>query len=340
MSLLASETVYEARHALCDMFGGAATENVVFTYNATYALNLAIKCFIPSGSHVLISDIEHNAVYRPIVKETMKGRLCFDIFTSCYDSKEKLIGELKRKTRFNTKAIICNAASNICGLFAPLDIIGEYAKSKNMLFIVDASQCAGHKKIDMKSNNISILCAPFHKGLYGPQGGGFMIVSDNIKSKNTLIEGGSGVNSSDMTMPKDLPEKFEAGTLSTPSIAGLLRSVEYLRSAGQDNIERYEKHISHLLRDVLCSYEQLSLHGDTGQGSVFSVTSSIMSVEELASRLDENGIIVRSGLHCAPLAHKKLGTHESGTVRFSTGIFNTEDDINRLDDVLRSIFRQ
>ncbi len=338
LAMKASETVYNARCSLKDFFNAPSAENVIFTFNATYALNIAIKCFIMPHSHILISDIEHNAVYRPVVSQAVHGRLSFDHFLTFDGNADKILDDIRKKTRRNTKAIVCTAASNICNLRLPIQKIGQYAKDHGMLFIVDASQLAGHTAIDMQNSCISILCGPFHKGLYGPQGGGFMIVNKNVEAYSTLIEGGSGVNSLDMRMPHTLPEMFEAGTLSTPGAAGLIKALEYLSTADMNNIERYEKRLSAMLREVFTKYNQICIHGDYNDGGVFSLTSETHSPEELACILDSNGIMIRSGHHCAPLCHKKLKTAKTGTVRFSLGIFNTESDIDYLDSVLKKIF--
>ncbi len=340
MAMASSEIIYRCRQGLKKLFNAPCEENIIFTYNATYALNMAIKCFIKNGSHVLISDIEHNAVYRPIVAEALKGRICYSTFQTYDGNEEKILSDIERKTCCNTSAIVVNAASNVFNLHLPLEAIGKYAKRRNILFIVDASQLAGHELIDMKKCNISILCAPGHKGLYGPQGTGIMIIGNIPNASRTLIEGGSGYNSKDIKMPHTLPEMFEAGTLSTPAIAGLCAGVEYILNAGLNTVTEYENRLACDMHKVICSYPALTLHGNFGEGNVFSVTSSLHNTEELASLLDEHGIMVRGGLHCAPLAHKKIGTQDMGTVRFSLGIFNTENDIDTLDTVFGKIFSE
>ncbi len=337
MAMASSEAIYRCRQKIKELFGAVDEEHVIFTYNATYAINMAVKCFVKSGSHVLISDIEHNAVYRPVVAEALKGRLCYSTFSTFDGSAEKILCDIERKTCYNTSAIIVNAASNIFNLHLPLEEIGKYAKRHNLLFIVDASQLAGHKKIDMEKCNISLLCAPGHKGLYGPQGTGILVIGRNTKPHAPLIEGGSGYNSKDIRMPGTLPEMFEAGTLSTPALAGLCSGVEYILNAGESSVEQYERKLADCMRSVFLSYPDLCIHGDFCDGGVFSLTSKKLKTEEFASMLDDEGIMVRSGLHCAPQAHKKIGTLDCGTVRFSLGIFNTEDDIDRLDCVLRKI---
>lgn len=336
LALKASETIYECREAVKRFFSAPTEENVIFTMNATYALNIAIKCFLPRGCHVLISDVEHNAVYRPIVAEAIKGNLSFDIFSTYNGERSKILSEIQSKSKRNTKAIICTAASNICNLTLPINEIGAYAKERNYLFILDASQLAGHKKIDMQSSGISILCAPAHKALYGPQGTGIMVIG-NARPLRTIIEGGSGVNSAELKMPSTLPEMFEAGTLCTQNAKALSESISYLNAAGMDNIEKYERELSQHMNEMLSSHSTLHLHGNYAQGSVFSVTSDRLSTNEFSELLDDNGIMVRAGLHCAPLAHKKLGTVKYGTVRFSLGIFNTISDIDYLDNVLHFI---
>ena len=339
MAMAASEAVYNARSALKTFFNAQKEENVIFTYNATYAINIAVKCFVKRRSHVLISDLEHNAVYRPIVSETVCGNLRFDIFNTFDADPDAIIKDLIRKTRKDTAAIVCTAASNICNMRLPLERIGQYARERGLLFILDASQLAGHTAIDMKKCNISILCAPFHKGLYAAQGGGFLIVAEDVMPRRTLIEGGSGVNSKEVRMPSTLPEMLEAGTLSTQNAAGLVKAIEFLSGTGIEDIERYEDALSSSMRNILRSYSDLTVHGDVCDGTVFSVTSKKYSTDELASLLNDRGIMVRGGLHCAPLAHKMLGTVNTGTVRFSLGIFNTERELEYLDGVLCDILK-
>lgn len=337
MALAASKILYEARRKLASYFTAPLEENIIFTYNATYALNIAIKCFIRRQSHVLISDVEHNAVYRPIVSESLKGNISYSIFDTFSGESDKILEEIRQKTRFNTSAIVCTASSNICSLRLPIEKIAEYAKRNNLLFILDGSQMAGHEKIVLKDSGISIFCAPFHKALYGPQGGGFLIVNEGIMPQRSFIEGGSGYDSKNIKMPPTLPEMFEAGTVSTPSAAGLCASIEYLENAKAENIQIYEKKIFSLMRNVIKNHPRLKIHGDYGMSSVISVTAEGIDTEQFASMLDENDIYVRGGFHCAPLAHKKLGTYDSGSVRFSCGIFNTEEDMYILDNVLSKI---
>ena len=339
MAMRASEAVYNARSALKVFFNADKEENVILTYNATYALNTAIKCFLRRRTHVLISDLEHNAVYRPVVSETVNGNIRFDIFNTFDADPDAIIRDMIRKTRKDTSAIICTAASNVCNIRLPIERIGQYARERGLLFILDASQLAGHARIDMKKSNVSILCAPFHKGLYAAQGGGFLIVRDGVTPRRTLIEGGSGVNSREVRMPNDLPEMLEAGTVSTQNAAGLVKAIDFLSGTGMDNIEKYEADLSESMRRTLERYDDLTIHGDVCDGTVFSVTSRSRSVEDLASQLNERGIMVRGGLHCAPLAHKKLSTINTGTVRFSLGIFNTEKEIEYLDGVLSEILQ-
>ena len=338
MAIRASEAIYNARNLIKDHFGAPSEENVIFTYNATYAINMAIKCFVKKPSTVLISDMEHNAVYRPVIAESLKGNINYRIFSTFGGDEEKILADIAKKTTYRTSAIICIGASNICNIKLPIEKIGKYAKDKGLLFILDASQLAGHAKIDMEKMGISILCAPGHKGLYGPQGCGFFIVGNNITAHSTLLEGGSGFNSKEITMPSTLPERLEAGTLSTPAAVGIASALEYLNYAGMDNIIDYEHSLGIMMRQIFSSYREIELHGDIGDGCVFSITSQRHDTQELADMLNEEGIMVRAGLHCAPLAHKTLGTLDQGTVRFSAGIFNTERDLDILDKALRKIF--
>ncbi|MBQ2863297.1 MAG: aminotransferase class V-fold PLP-dependent enzyme [Clostridia bacterium] len=337
LAIKASETIYETRARLKEFFFAPTEDNVIFTFNATYALNIAIKCFIPQHTHVLISDIEHNAVYRPVIAQAIKGKLSFDFFSTHGGDGQRILADIIKKTRRNTSAVICTAASNICNLTLPIDEIGSYCKKRGILFILDASQYAGHRELNIQKQGISILCAPAHKGLYGPQGLGFMVIGEDASPICTLIEGGSGVNSKDLSMPKTLPEMLEAGTLNTQNAKGLSESLKYLSSIGFENIISYERYLSENMKQMLIEHKKLTIHGDYGEGCVFSVSDEDMSTEELADSLNEYGVMIRSGLHCAPLAHKTIGTSETGTVRFSLGIFNTLSDIEYTDDVLKKV---
>ncbi len=236
MAMKCADAVYSVRENICDMFGGPSAENVIFTQNATYALNTAIKSLVPRG-HVIISDIEHNAVVRPVVGSGLR----YSIFPArC--KEDDLLREAEAHIESDTRAMVVNAASNICGITLPLERLGEICSKHGLIFIVDASQAAGKREIDMKKCRIDALCAPGHKGLLGPQGSGFVIFSERAATlcarTKTLIEGGNGVNSRDAFMPDFLPERYEAGTLNVPAIVGLGEGLSFVRAMGIEKIAR------------------------------------------------------------------------------------------------------
>lgn len=340
LSLAAAKTVYECRQELAALFECENTENVIFTLNTTHSLNMALKGLMSDNDHVLISNIEHNSVYRPVMASGCK----FDIFNS-YQPKEKLLKEISEKLRADTKMIICSHASNISPICNPIKEIGAMAKRRGIYFIVDAAQSAGIHPISMKKSNIDALCIPAHKGLYGIQGCGALLLSSKFEGDKgerikCLTEGGNGVASFEPFMPKRLPERLESGTLPTPAIAGLLAGIRAVKETGTDNIRAHEYLLCKRLRENLKSLRGVKLYCPE-----FSKTNIILfnllskSSIETTELLDREGVCVRGGFHCSPLAHKLLKTGENGAVRVSPGGFNTLEEIDRFTDILYKINR-
>ncbi len=327
LSLASAEKIYECRSALSEMFGANDPEKVVFTYNTTYALNMAIKSTVKKGDHVLISELEHNSVLRPIVKLCKCGFCDYDIFPCAFMADNDIISAINALIRRNTKAIVCTHASNVCGITLPIEKIGALCKEKGIRFIVDAAQSAGIYDIDMKRTGIDILCAPGHKALYGPQGVGFAIFTDGYEDSETLIEGGSGVNSLDEDMPDFLPERFEAGTLATPAIAGLLEGIRFVKEVGTDEIREKESALARRLADVLSSTRGVTLYAPEYEGNTLLFNIDTLTPARAAAAFDKNGICLRSGFHCSPLSHSALGTGEDGALRAGLGFFNTYEEI-------------
>lgn len=336
LSIQASEKIYECRATLADFFGSSKPENVVFTMNTTYALNLAIKTLYKHGSHVLISNMEHNSVLRPIAELQKRGELSYSVF-DVVGTVEDILLELKNKMRQNTTMLVMSHASNICGKIFPLREIGAFCKQHGLIFIVDAAQSAGIADIRMDEWGIDALCAPAHKGLYGPQGLGFVIFGEK-KPIRTLIEGGNGTNSLSTDMGLELPESFEGGTLPTPLIAGLDASVKWVKRIGIQNINAHEAALASLLSDRLRSIRGSILYGpNKPETGIILYQNQSISVNELASVLDAKNICTRSGFHCAPLAHNTLGTGDNGALRISIGFFNTNKDIDDIYTVIKSV---
>lgn len=336
LSLSAAEEVYSARNAIAELFS-SEPERVSFTLNATYALNLSIKSIVTEGCHVIISSLEHNSVLRPTASACQKNDATYSIF-EVTDDDEETIDNLKKLVTENTKAVICTHMSNIIPRILPIRRIGEFCKENGLIFIVDASQSAGIVPIDMNNDNIDILCIPGHKSLYGYQGVGAIIFGGiSIKDTITLIEGGSGTDSIPIEMPIYLPDRFEAGTLPTPAISSLGEGVRWVMKKGIENIYRHEKKISSHISDFLKQYENTVTVYSKNDGPTLLFNIASLPSGEVSALYDKHGICVRAGLHCAPLAHKTVGTFPFGAVRASFGAFNTLDEADYFCSVTKKI---
>ena len=338
LSIKSATKIYETRTLLAEMFN-AQPENVVFTYNTTYALNIAIKSLLKYSTHVLISDIEHNSVYRPVYN-LAKQKLCtFDIFSTS-GSKNDIIESIKDKIKANTSLLICTHVSNVGSRALPIKEIGHLCKKNNITLIVDAAQSAGLHEIDIKAMNIGALCFPAHKGLYGPQGAG-AIVFNNDNFERTVIEGGTGINSKEPNMPDFLPEIHEAGTLSTPAIAGWCESLKWIKSLDISKIRMHEEDLYDTCINLLKENNQVityEMNDYAGNTLLFNVNNK--SAAYISELLNKKGICTRSGFHCSPLAHKSLKTGEGGAVRVSFSVFNSRNDVYGFIDALNDIIKK
>ena len=330
MSQKSAEEIYKTREAVAGLLNIENPERVIFTQNATHALNLAIKTAIPDGAHVIISDIEHNSVIRPLVSLARTHGVEYSVFSSSGDIEENI----KSLIRKNTKAIICNLLSNVNGKEIDMKTLSELCRKHGLLFIADASQKIGHKAIDLKKTPCDILCAPGHKSLFGIQGVGFCVMCDG-KLRESFIEGGSGSESLNPEMPRFLPERYEAGTLPTPSIASLRSGIDFINKIGISNIERHLEMLTKALKERLLDFDKVSLV--SGENGVISFNILNAPSTKIASLLDEYGICTRGGLHCCPGAHRLLGTEKIGTVRVSLSYFNQECEIEGLCRAIEKI---
>ena len=333
LSVAASEAIYRVRESLSRHFGCSDASRCVFTLNTTYALNTALKSSVSPGDHILISDMEHNSVYRQAVMLKEKGIADFDVFR-CRGSEREIIADIAGKTRPNTRIVICQISSNVCSHTLPVSSIGRYCSSHGIFFIADAAQGAGTMTLDTERMNIDALCLPSHKGLYGPQGAGAVIFSERMASSGaSIVEGGSGSNSLSPYMPDVLPDKFEAGTLPTPAIVGLGKGIEFVESVGEGKIAEHERSLSRLFAGNIMRDKRFTVYGPS-DGSIVLFNVIGKTPVETSSYLDSKGICVRAGFHCAPLAHKTLGTGGSGAVRVSFGALNDTKDVKALLDAL------
>lgn len=320
----AAERVFEVREAVCRFFDASSPERVVFTQNATTALNMAIFCACHAGGHVLCSDMEHNAVLRPLAQLERVGKIHYDVFDSATLTEE----HLETLVRPDTRALVATHASNICGRVLPIDVIGAFCRKRNILFILDASQSAGHIPISVRKMGVDILCAPAHKGLYGILGAGFAIFETSIPLPPFLF-GGSGSFSHELSMPSTLPERYEAGSLSVPAILALGASLCRLEKIGVENILKHVEELSTYLYARLSEIKGLSLIDKAPpKNGVISFIHASLSPAYIAEGLSDEGVCVRAGFHCAPLAHKTLGTEKGGSVRASIGFSNTKEECN------------
>ncbi len=340
LSLRAAEKIYECREALSAFFGSAHPECLSFSLNATMAINTVIKGVLRAGDHVLISDMEHNAVLRPIHKLAKLGKITYDVFpthAACTQVTEgELLAGIEARLRPNTRLLVASHASNICSFSLPLSSVGALCRRHGILFCVDAAQSAGHLPIDMESMQIDALCFPSHKGLLGPQGCGGVLWREDVYA-DTLIEGGSGYHSRDPLMPEDPPERYEAGTLPTPAIAGLLEGVRVLERYGIERIHTHATAMNERLARHLRALPAVTVHAPHHTGAVLLFSVHGVSSDVLGHALGERGFCVRSGYHCAPLAHETLGTPEGGAIRVSPSLYTAREEIDAFATVLEDI---
>lgn len=333
LSLAAAEKIYECRALAAELFEAPSPEHTVFCLNTTMAINTVIKGWLCAGDHVLLSDMEHNAVYRPIYKLAARGVISYDIFPT-YPlepdaSHTRICRAIEERIKPNTKMLICAHASNICSAVLPIAEIGALCKRRGILFAVDAAQSAGHIPIQMKQMGIDALCLPGHKGLLGPQGCGMLLLGEDARM-DTLIEGGSGVSSLDGNMPDESPERYEAGTLPTPAIVGLCEGLCELRRRGVETVGAHTRALYAYLAERLQEMPHVTVYAGHHAGAVLLFNCEELSADSVGAALDRAGICVRAGYHCSALGHRTLKTPSGGAVRVSTGIFNTTSHLDSL----------
>lgn len=328
------EVILETREFLCELFDGPDCKNVVFTKNVTESLNIVLKGFLKQGDHVLVSSMEHNAVMRPIRQLEAAG-VEFDRIP-CTVEGELVLGAMEGLLKPNTKAVVMTHASNVCGTLLPLKEVGAFCKKHGLKFIADCAQTAGVLPVSMKEMHIDALCFTGHKGLLGPQGiGGFILQEEMIAEITPLLSGGTGSISHTEEIPEFMPDRFEPGTMNLPGIFGLHASLNWLKETGTENIHNKETMLTGLFLEKLKALDPqgekirpVGKPSSEGRTSVVSIQTPGRDVSEVAYLLDKNyGIMTRVGLHCAPSAHQTLGTYPTGTVRFSFGYFNTEEEV-------------
>ena len=339
LSLEAGNVVERGRFLLAQLFHISDPNRIIFTMNATDALNMAIKGVLRPGDHVITSQMEHNSVVRPLAYHAQSGAEVTRIKTDPAVGVD--LGDLKASIRENTRLVVVTHASNVTGALNPIVDIAEICREKRVPLLVDASQSAGVIDIDVEETGIDLLAFPGHKGLLGPAGTGGLYVAPEI-TLDPFRAGGTGVRSEDALMPDEMPWHLEAGTQNVPGIAGLSAGVEYILEKGIDSIYKHEMHCIGMLLEGLTAIPGVSLYGPQGtekRAAVLSFDVAGIDSADLAMILDTSfNIAVRAGLHCAPDAHRMLGTFaQGGTVRVSPGVFTTEDEILQFLEAIRQI---
>lgn len=340
MALEAGRIIYRTRELLAHLFNINDPSRIIFTYNATDSLNMALYGSLAPGDHVITSRAEHNAVYRPLKLLESKGVEV--TYVPCSPEGLIKLEELKNSVRSNTKLIVMTHASNVLGTVQPIEEIGRFAKEKGLIFLVDAAQTAGVLDIDVEKMNIDLLAFPGHKSLYGPQGTGGLYIRPGYEI-TPFRAGGTGGNSESPYLPEILPDRYESGTPNTPGIAGLGAGVSFILATGIDKIRCHEQKLTGQFLAGLRDIEQVKLYGlgKEDQAPVVSLNLGEEGSAEIAHILDKAfGIAVRAGLHCAPLAHQTMQTLDQGAVRFSFSYFNTEAEIEYTLDCIKKIVQE
>ena len=337
-SVNTSNMIFSCRESLSQMFG-FSPENIAFTQNCTTALNYTIKGIVKPGDHIIISNLEHNAVARPVNALFEKGIIEYDLAEFSFD-KEEIINNFKKLIKPNTKLIVCMHASNVFGCVFPIREIGKLAHDNGIIFVVDAAQSAGVLDIDAKRDNIDILCAPGHKGLYAPMGTGFITLGDNIKL-DTIIEGGTGSESMNLAQPDNMPERLESGTLNNVGISGLLAGTRFVNAKGISNIYKHENRLMQYVYKELSKNQNVTLYtpsfNDFLLAPILSFNYKDYPSEKTASLLAEKNIATRAGFHCSKLAHTAFGTQNRGTVRISPSVFTKYSECENFINILKKL---
>ena len=331
----AEEVIYETRQLLAELFHFSKCKNVIFTPNVTTSLNFILKGFLKPGDHILVSAMEHNAVMRPVVQLASLG-ISFDRIP-CRTDGSMILEKVEELIRPETKAIVTLHASNVCGTRMPLDALGEICQRHQLYFVVDSAQTAGIVPINMDKMHIDALAFTGHKGLRGPQGtGGFLVSQELEEQMEPLISGGTGSVSHTEEIPDFMPDRFESGTPNLPGIYGLHEALLFLKTHSLQAINEKELSFTGYFLEQLQALDDTGRHiriigkkDLTDRNAVVSIQTPEIDMSQVAWQLDnEYGVMTRVGLHCAPNAHKTLGTYPAGTIRFSFGPENTKNELD------------
>lgn len=333
-SVKAAEAVYRVREKVADFFNSSGAQNVIFTLNCTHSINCVLKGVLNKGDHIIVSSLEHNAVIRPLTK--LKCNYTVAAVSNIND--DITVENFKRSIKPNTKLVFCTGASNVTGKILPIEKIGKLCREKGILFGVDAAQTAGVLEIDMKKMNIDFLCVAPHKGLYAPMGIGILICERHIP--NTIMEGGTGTNSLQTIQPLELPERLESGTINLPAVLGIGAGIDFVKRTTVSKLYSHEMELIQSIYNGLIKNQNILLYTPYPEPYSFVPVLSFNfkgnSSDEIADYLSDHDIAVRAGYHCAPSAHKQLGTLELGTVRVAVSGFNNKNEVLKFLKVINA----
>ena len=330
VSLEASRTVYEARCKTAALFGCGRPDHVIFTSNATEALNIALNGLFASGDHIITTELEHNSVLRPLYRLEAEQGVALSFLPA--DRMGRIdYDDLERLLRPETRAVVCTHASNLTGYTLDLERIGRFTRKNGLLLVADVTQTAGSLPIDMRTMGVDVLCFTGHKGLMGPQGTGGLCLREGVSIRPWKV-GGSGVQSYLSEQPKEYPTRLEAGTMNTPGLAGLSAALDFLRETGTERIQAHEHALLQRFCDGVRDVDGVTLYGDYSQkerAAIAALNLRDCGSGEISDILaEEYGIATRPGAHCAPRMHRALGTEAQGAVRFSFSYFNTAGEVD------------
>lgn len=332
--------VLDTREQLARLFHAADSRSVIFTPGITYSLNYFIKGFLQTGDHVLVSGLEHNAVMRPLRQMEASG-VTYDVVRTGQDGT-LYPEDVEKAIRSNTRAVIMLHASNVCGTILPIKEIGEICRRHHIFFAADTAQSAGTLEIDMQECGIDFLAFTGHKGLLGPQGiGGFLISEELDSQMKPYIAGGTGSQSDSLDMPMELPDKYESGTMNLPGIIGLHAALSYIESTKIAQLHNKKMELTRYFLEQIKEFSDIRIVGKTGsEDRVAVVALDFMSMDNAMAAFELEqcyGIMTRVGLHCAPLAHRTLGTYPQGVVRFAFSAANTKAEIDQCIEGIREL---
>ena len=339
MAMAASEEIFRCRSEAAEFFNAPGPECVAFTLNCTHAINYVLKGLLKPGDHVVVSCLEHNAVIRPLHALQPFGVTYTEAEVFPGDN-DATVNAFRDALRPNTRLVMCTHASNVWGIRLPVERIAALAHQYGIPVAVDCAQSAGLLPVDMQGSGIDFLCVAGHKGLYGPMGTG-MLITPGGSSLATVVEGGTGTESIRPEQPAGMPERMESGTQNMPGIAGLRAGIGFVRSKGVGKIHEHETSLLRALYRALASMNGVRLYtpmpDTTYYVPVLSFNIEGMQSETVGRELNEYGVAVRAGLHCAPAAHRRMGTLETGAVRICPSAFSTMQDMNGAANAVRRI---